>query len=46
MPHVRPVVALTLGDPASVGPEVVVKALAEGGLHEGPSPSSSATRAS
>lgn len=34
MPHVRPVVAITLGDPASVGPEVVVKALAAGGLHE------------
>ncbi len=34
MIHARPVVALTLGDPASVGPEVVVKALASGGLHE------------
>ena len=34
MPHVRPVVAITLGDPASVGPEVVVKALATGDLHE------------
>ena len=33
MPHARPVVAITLGDPASVGPEVVVKALAAGGLH-------------
>jgi 4-hydroxythreonine-4-phosphate dehydrogenase len=33
MPQLRPVVALTLGDPASVGPEVVVKALATGGLH-------------
>ncbi len=38
MPHARPVVAVTLGDPASVGPEVVVKALAEGGLHEGAVP--------
>ncbi len=34
MPQPRPVVALTLGDPASVGPEVVVKALAHGGLHD------------
>ncbi|MFN7986916.1 MAG: 4-hydroxythreonine-4-phosphate dehydrogenase PdxA [Thermoanaerobaculia bacterium] len=34
MPHTRPVVAITLGDPASVGPEVVVKALATGELHE------------
>lgn len=34
MPHTRPVVAITLGDPASVGPEVVVKALANGGLYE------------
>jgi 4-hydroxythreonine-4-phosphate dehydrogenase len=34
MSHSRPVVALTLGDPASVGPEVVVKALAHGGLHD------------
>jgi 4-hydroxythreonine-4-phosphate dehydrogenase len=34
MPLSRPVVAITLGDPASVGPEVVVKALATGGLHE------------
>lgn len=34
MPHSRPVVALTLGDPASVGPEIVVRALATGGLHE------------
>ncbi len=33
MPPPRPVVAVTLGDPASVGPEVVVKALASGGLH-------------
>lgn len=34
MPRERPVVALTLGDPASVGPEIVAKALASGGLHE------------
>jgi 4-hydroxythreonine-4-phosphate dehydrogenase len=34
MPHVRPVVAITLGDPASVGPEIVVKALAAGTLQE------------
>ena len=34
MPHVRPVVAITLGDPASVGPEVVVKALAAGELSD------------
>ena len=34
MPQARPVVAITLGDPASVGPEVVVKALATGALHE------------
>ena len=34
MPRTRPVVAVTLGDPASVGPEVVVKALASEGLHE------------
>ena len=32
MPHSRPVVAITLGDPSSVGPEIVVKALASGGL--------------
>lgn len=32
MPDARPVVAVTLGDPASIGPEVVVKALAGGGL--------------
>lgn len=30
MPEPLPVVAITLGDPASVGPEVVVKALATG----------------
>ena len=29
MNEARPVVAVTLGDPASIGPEVVVKALAE-----------------
>ncbi|MCC7264894.1 MAG: 4-hydroxythreonine-4-phosphate dehydrogenase PdxA [Candidatus Latescibacteria bacterium] len=29
----RPLLALTLGDPAGVGPEVVLKALREGGLH-------------
>jgi 4-phospho-D-threonate 3-dehydrogenase / 4-phospho-D-erythronate 3-dehydrogenase len=34
MPHSRPVVAITLGDPASVGPEIVVRALATGGLHD------------
>jgi 4-hydroxythreonine-4-phosphate dehydrogenase len=34
MPLARPVVALTLGDPASVGPEIVVRALARGGLHD------------
>lgn len=34
MPDPRPVVAITLGDPASIGPEVVVKALAEGGLQD------------
>ncbi len=34
MPEERPIVALTLGDPASVGPEIVAKALASGGLHE------------
>lgn len=34
MPRERPVVALTLGDPASVGPEIVAKALASGVLHE------------
>ena len=33
MTHARPVVALTLGDPASVGPEIVVRALATGRLH-------------
>lgn len=32
MPDALPVVAITLGDPASVGPEVVVKALASGEL--------------
>jgi 4-hydroxythreonine-4-phosphate dehydrogenase len=35
MPRNRPIIAITLGDPASVGPEVVVKALATGRLHEG-----------
>lgn len=30
----RPVVALTLGDPASIGPEVVVKALFAGEVHD------------
>ena len=34
MPRALPVVAITLGDPASVGPEVVVKALAAGDLHD------------
>lgn len=34
MPRPRPVVAITLGDPASIGPEVVVKALATPGLYE------------
>ncbi len=34
MPHSLPVVALTLGDPASVGPEIVVRALATGALHD------------
>jgi len=32
MPDSRPVVAITLGDPASVGPEIVVQALATGEL--------------
>ena len=32
MSEARPVVAVTLGDPASIGPEVVVKALAEADL--------------
>jgi 4-hydroxythreonine-4-phosphate dehydrogenase len=32
MPHSLPVIAITLGDPASVGPEIVVRALATGGL--------------
>ena len=30
----RPLVAVTLGDPASIGPEVVVKGLAAGRLHD------------
>lgn len=30
----RPLVAITIGDPASVGPEIVVKALATGGLRD------------
>ena len=34
MPLSRPVVALTLGDPASVGPEIVVRALSTGELHD------------
>jgi 4-hydroxythreonine-4-phosphate dehydrogenase len=34
MPLSRPVVAVTLGDPASIGPEIVVRALAAGGLHD------------
>ena len=34
MKEPRPVVAITLGDPSSIGPEVVVKALASGGLHD------------
>ena len=31
--HTRPVVAITMGDPAGVGPEVTVKALVEEGIH-------------
>ena len=34
MPLSRPVVAITLGDPASIGPEIVVRALAVGGLQD------------
>jgi 4-hydroxythreonine-4-phosphate dehydrogenase len=34
MPHSLPVIAITLGDPASVGPEIVVRAIATGGLHD------------
>lgn len=30
----RPVVAVTIGDPASIGPEIAVKALATGGLRD------------
>ena len=30
----RPLVALTLGDPSGVGPEVVAKALAEPVVHD------------
>jgi 4-hydroxythreonine-4-phosphate dehydrogenase len=31
--HTKPVVAITMGDPAGVGPEVTVKALVEEGIH-------------
>src|SRR3546814_14375731 len=31
---VRPVVAITMGDPAGIGPEVVMKALAQPEVHE------------
>lgn len=34
MPLSRPVVAITLGDPASIGPEIVVRAFAVGGLQD------------
>lgn len=30
----KPVLAVTMGDPAGVGPEIIVKALAEEGIHE------------
>ena len=30
----RPLIAITLGDPSGVGPEVVAKALADPALHE------------
>lgn len=32
---VRPLLAVTLGDPSGVGPEVVAKAIAQGGVREG-----------
>jgi 4-hydroxythreonine-4-phosphate dehydrogenase len=33
MPERRPVIAITLGDPVGIGPEVVAKALASGQVH-------------
>ena len=30
----RPLIALTIGDPAGIGPEIVAAAVAKGGLHE------------
>ena len=30
----RPVIAITMGDPAGVGPEIVMKALALGEVHD------------
>jgi 4-hydroxy-L-threonine phosphate dehydrogenase PdxA len=30
----RPTLALTLGDPAGIGPEIMAKALAEGSAYE------------
>lgn len=34
MRHFRPLLAVTLGDPAGVGPEIVLKALAHPAIHE------------
>ena len=30
----RPIIAITIGDPAGIGPEVVVKALADKAIYE------------
>ena len=32
-PDIRPVIAITMGDPAGIGPEIAVKAMAESGIH-------------
>ena len=34
MPRSRPLLAITIGDPAGVGPEIVLKALSRPGIHE------------
>lgn len=40
----RPVIAITMGDAAGVGPEIIMKTLAHADLYQRCKPSSSATR--